>query len=160
MLHSPEEFAAKLNNELVKVVKTDESFATAVCGLLDLKGRVFRFVGAGGPQVLLMHADGTPEVVETSGMPLAIMEDATYDEVRIKLEEGDRLLLFSDGALEVGNAAGDLLGVDGLIGFLTAQGYPTNAIQMEALEEDLLKYSNSIRLDDDLTLIEIRLHRL
>jgi len=28
---------AKLNNELVKVVKTDESFATAVCGLIDLR---------------------------------------------------------------------------------------------------------------------------
>ena len=59
LLSSPEEFAAKLNNELVKVVKTDESFATAVCGLLDLKERVFRFAGAGGPQVLLMHADGS-----------------------------------------------------------------------------------------------------
>jgi len=32
LLTDPAGFTAKLNNELVKVVKTDESFATAVCG--------------------------------------------------------------------------------------------------------------------------------
>jgi hypothetical protein len=30
---------------------------------------------------------------------------------------------------------------------------------MDALEEDLLKYSNGIRLADDLTLIEIRIRK-
>lgn len=159
LLSSPEEFAAKLNNELVKVVKTDESFATAVCGLLDLKERVFRFAGAGGPQVLLMRAAGTSECLETSGLPLAIMEDAVYDEARISLQEDDRLLLFSDGALEISNAAGDMLGLDGLIGMLKKQGYPAADIWMGALEEELLKYSNGIRLDDDLTLIEIRIRQ-
>jgi len=155
LLGNPAEFAAKLNNELVKVVKTDESFATAVCGLLDLRDRVFRFAGAGGPQVLLMHADGTSACLETSGLPLAIMEDAEYEEARLELREGDRLLLFSDGALEVSNAAGEMLGLDGLIGMLKKQGYPAAEIRMEALEEDLLRYSNGIRLADDLTLMEI-----
>jgi len=155
LLRNPAEFAAKLNNELVKVVKTDESFATAVCGLLDLRDRVFRFAGAGGPQVLIMHADGTSACLETSGFPLAIMEDAEYEEVRIEVREGDRLLLFSDGALEIANAAGEMLGLDGLIAMLKKQGYPAAEIQMEALEEELLKYSNGIRLADDLTLIEV-----
>ncbi|MFO7641378.1 MAG: PP2C family protein-serine/threonine phosphatase, partial [Candidatus Competibacteraceae bacterium] len=101
LICQPAEFAAKLNNELARVVKTDESFATAVCGLLDLRDRVFHFAGAGGPQVLLMHADGTAECLETSGLPLAIMEDAEYEEARVDLCQGDRLLLFSDGALEI-----------------------------------------------------------
>ena len=87
------------------------------------------------------------------------MEDAVYDEARVSLQEGDSLLLFSDGDLEISNAAGDMLGLDGLIGMLKKQGYPAADIQMEALEEELLKYSNGIRLDDDLTLIEIRIQR-
>ena len=157
LLREPAEFAAKLNDELVKVVKTDESFATAVCGLIDLQQRVFRFAGAGGPQVLRMHADGTSECFETSGLPLAIMEDAEYEEARVELQAGDRLLLFSDGALEISNAAGDMLGLEGLIGLLKKQGYPAADIRMETLEEDLLKYSNCIRLADDLTLIEIQI---
>jgi serine phosphatase RsbU (regulator of sigma subunit) len=85
------------------------------------------------------------------------MEDADYDEVAAPIQQGDSLLFFSDGAEEVHNAAGEMLALDGLLGILEKQGYPQANIQMDALEEELLKYSNEIRLGDDLTLIEIRL---
>jgi PAS domain S-box-containing protein len=159
LLHDPATFAAKLNNELLKVVKTDESFATAVCGLLDLKARVFRFIGAGGPQILQMRTDGTADCLETSGLPFAIMADASYEETSVDLLAGDRLLLFSDGAVEVSNAAGEMLGFDGLVAMLKKQGYPAADIRMETLEEKLLKYSNAIRLDDDLTLLDIQIRQ-
>jgi phosphoserine phosphatase RsbU/P len=42
VLLNPVEFAEKMNNELAKIVKNDESFATEVCGLVDLDRRVFR----------------------------------------------------------------------------------------------------------------------
>ncbi len=156
LLTDPVEFMGKINNELSLVVKTDESFATAVCGLIDLKNSVFRFAGAGGPQVLLMRADGTHECLESPGLPLAVMEDAAYEEATVEIHEGESLLLFSDGVIEIENADGEMLGIDGLIDVLKEQGYPKSAINMDALEEELLKYSNAIRLGDDLTLVEVR----
>ncbi|MHC4957688.1 MAG: PP2C family protein-serine/threonine phosphatase [Planctomycetota bacterium] len=155
LLTNPVDFAARVNNELVKVVKTDESFATALCGLVDLEDRAFRFASAGAPWVLLTHADGRQEFLKGSGLPLAVMEDAHYGEVRARIGDGDRLLLFSDGAEEVRNAAGELLGQDGLLRILKRQGYPQADIRMDVFEEELLKYSNGIRLEDDLTLVEI-----
>jgi len=157
LLANPAEFAATVNKELVKVVKTDASFATMVCGVVDLEDRVFRFTGAGGPQVLLMRPDGTHECLESPGLPLGIMDDAAYDEVSIELQEGNGLLLFSDGAIEIHNAEDEMLDIDGLVRILRAQGYPQADIQMDALEEELLKYSNAIRLTDDLTFIDVRL---
>ena len=65
-------------------------------------------------------------------------------------------MLFSDGAIEVHNADGKMLDVDGLVAILENHGYPDCSIDMDALEEELLKYSNAIRLEDDLTLIDIR----
>jgi len=156
MLSSPARFAAAVNNELAKVVKTDESFATAVCGLIDINSAEFCFSGAGGPQVLLMHADGTYESLESSGLPLAVMQDAPYGDTTVELRGGDSLLLVSDGAIEIENATGEMLGMDGLVRILRNQGYPETVVDMKALEEALLKYSNSIRLEDDLTLVEIR----
>ncbi|MHC5024075.1 MAG: PP2C family protein-serine/threonine phosphatase [Planctomycetota bacterium] len=152
----PAAFAAGLNNELVKVFQTDGAFATAACGLLDLDRAEFRLAGAGGPPVLLMHADGTHECIECPGFPFAVVADAEYDELTIPLRDGDHVLLFSDGAFEVHDAAGAMLGLDGLIEILRAQGYPQDGIRMDALEEALLRYSNAIRLPDDLTLIEMR----
>jgi len=157
LLASPVEFTARMNEELVRVVKSDSSFATAVCGVVDLAGGEFRFAGAGGPPVLLVRPAGTFERIENPGLPLAIMEGADYDEVRAAISPGDRLLLFSDGAIEIQNAAEEMLGIDGLTDLLKTQGYPADHIRMDALEEDLLKYSNAIRLEDDLTLLEVRL---
>ncbi len=158
LLTNPAKFADTINKEVVRVVKSDQSFATAVCGLVDLQQRTFRFAGAGGPEVLLARADGTHERLEIGGLPFGILEDAAYAETSVRIREGDHLLLFSDGAVEVHNAEKQMLDVDGLIGILTAQGYPQTDIQMTALEDELLKYSAGIRLEDDLTFIEIRLN--
>ena len=83
------------------------------------------------------------------------MADAEYEEFSAEIRQGDCLLLFSDGAVEIKNADGRMLGTEGLIDILRKRGYPQKNIQIEALHEDLLKYSNSIRLDDDLTIIDV-----
>jgi PAS domain S-box-containing protein len=158
LLPTPVQFAGAVNNELVQIVREDESFATAICGSIDIERREFRFTSAGGPPVLLMHADGEHEFLESSGLPFAVMEDAPYEETVATIRAGDRLLLFSDGALEITNNAGAMLEADGLLDILRSQGYPGTDIQMDALEEELLRYSNAIRLEDDLTLVEARIH--
>ncbi len=158
LLHSPAEFAQRMNDELAAVVKDGQSFATATCGLLDVENRVFRFAGAGSPPLLLMHADGTHQCPECPGLPLAIVHGSTYEETTVPLRQGDALLLFSDGAVEIGNADDQMLGIDGLVDVLKALGYPRAELQMEVLEERLLRYSNAIRLEDDLTLLEVRFH--
>jgi PAS domain S-box-containing protein len=160
LLVKPAEYAEQVNKELAKVVMGDSSFAAAVCGLIDLKERVFRFTGAGGPEVLLMHPNGTHDSLSERGLVLGAMEDVSYGQGSIDISQGDRLLLFSDGAVEVMDATDTLLGVDGLLAILREQGYPQSDIRMDDLEEALLKYSNAIRLDDDLTLIEVRFGRL
>ncbi|MHC4826640.1 MAG: PP2C family protein-serine/threonine phosphatase, partial [Planctomycetota bacterium] len=138
---TPVEFTARVNNELVKAIKSDSSFATAVCGLIDLKSRTARLASAGGPPALHIHADGSHECLENPGFPLAVMADAEFEETSASITDGDRLLLFSDGAVEVMDADGKQIGVEGLLAVLRSQGYPEVGIRMDALEEELLKYS-------------------
>ena len=85
-----------------------------------------------------------------------IMEDVPYKKQVVELEPGDSLLLFSDGAFEIRNARDELLGVDGLAQILTGFDYPQNQLNMDELQEELLKFSNDIRLQDDVTIIEVR----
>ncbi len=155
LAQGPAELAAMLNSELAKVVK-DESFATAVCGVIDAHARTVRFAAAGGPPVLVFRAAGDVEQLDSAGFPFGMIEDADYEEVEADLAVGDCLLLLSDGAFEIRNAADELLGVDGFVRMLTQLGYPRTALNMDAVEEQLLKYSNNIRLEDDVTAIEVR----
>ena len=154
LLSSPAAFAARLNNELGKVVK-DESFATAVCGVIDARAKTLCFAAAGAPPVVVFRSGGQIEQAESPGLPFGIVEDAAYEEVAVKLAAGDRLLLFSDGAFEIHNAEGELLGVDGLVRILKRLGYPGVAMNRAILAKELLTFSNAIRLDDDVTLIEV-----
>lgn len=85
-----------------------------------------------------------------------MMEDAEYEAIEAHFDQGDRLLFFSDGAAEVHNAKGELLNVSGLARILRDLSYPASDLQMSALERQLLRYSNEIRLTDDLTFIEVR----
>jgi sigma-B regulation protein RsbU (phosphoserine phosphatase) len=151
----PAEFAATVNDELARVVK-GESFATAVCGVIDAKERSLRFAAAGGPPILVVRPDGEFQSLACPGFPLGMVENTEYEEQKATLCDGETLLAFSDGVTEIENAQGDMLGADGLMRILQGLGYPQSPLPGEKLEEELLKFSNSIRLDDDITLLEAR----
>ncbi len=156
LLTEPPEFASAVNNELVNVFGGDVSFATAVCGAIDASNGSLWLTAAGGPPPLIIRKDGTIRKIDLSGLPLGIMEGVGYSGHGMLLERGDAMLLFSDGVFEIHNAEGELLGVDGLIGLLQELGYPRALLSIPALEERLLKFSNAIRLSDDITIVEAR----
>ena len=107
--------------------------------------------------MVVIRPDGGFRQLDCSGFPFGMIESSECDEVEAQLDPGDCLLMFSDGAVDIHNAAGELLGVEGLVRILTGLGYPATALAKEAIEEELLRYSNAIRLGDDVTLIEVRL---
>jgi len=146
----PPGFAAGVNKELVRIFGRVVTFATAVCGVIDA-----RTAGAGGPSPLIIRANQAFEKIECPGPPFGVMEDVPYEEQTVKLEPDDSLLLFSDGAFEIHNARDELLGVDGLARILTSLDYPRNQLNMDDLQKELLKFSNDIRLQDDITIIEV-----
>lgn len=154
-LAQPVEFAKAINRELCKIVK-DESFAAAVCGVIDAANKTLRFASAGSPPIMLFHADGRCETLEAPGLPFGMFDDADYEESERVCAAGDHLLMFTDGAIEIHNPAGEMLKTEGLVGILTGLGYPQAGIQIEGLQAALLNYANGIRLDDDLTLLEVK----
>jgi phosphoserine phosphatase RsbU/P len=155
LLTSPADFAGAVNNDLGAVVK-GESFATAICGVIDARERTLRLASAGGPPVLIMRSSGAVDELESSGLPFGILEDTPYGEATAQLGEDDHLLIFSDGTFEINNTQDEMLGVDGLVRILRSLGYPGSGINMSAVEKELLSYSNAIRLEDDVTFIEVR----
>lgn len=160
LLENPVEFVEKINVELASIVKGEGLFATAMCGLIDLNDGVFRFSSAGGPEVLLFHNDGTCQCLKSSGLPLGVLPDIDYEELSTEFNRGDSLLLFSDGVLEIENSVGVMLDTDGLVNILRQLDYPNTSLSMEALQELLLKHSDSIRLQDDLVIIEVRFNEI
>lgn len=154
-LMNPVKFARILNQNLCSIVK-DESFASAICGVLDASKKRVRLVSAGGPSLVMVHSDGRSEQLTAAGLPFGMITDADYEECEFSCTSGDSLLMFTDGAIEIYDGAGCMLGTDGLLNVLNSLGYPRASISIEPLQEALLNFSNKIRLDDDLTLLEVK----
>ena len=156
LLKSPAAFAAAINEDLVKIFGSVVTFATAMCGFVDASVGTLCFTGAGGPTPLIIRENWVIEEPKSTGPPLGVMEDFPYREEAVKLEPGDAILLFSDGAIEIQNAQDEWLGVEGFKKILKSLDYPKTPLSMPTLENKLLTFSNDIRLQDDITIIEAR----
>jgi serine phosphatase RsbU (regulator of sigma subunit) len=156
LLPNPTSFIEEINRKLCRLTRHDESYATCIYGLLDIEKQSIRFCSAGGPPVLLIRDNPEYEALTLPGLPLGLLEESTYDELGIELHKGDSLLLFTDAAVEVFDANGNQLGTKGLLNIVREIGYPGSSKKMERLEKELLKFSNQIRLNDDLTILGIQ----
>jgi PAS domain S-box-containing protein len=153
LLAHPAATARTLSDRLADFVDDDSSFVTAIFGLIDLERMCLTLASAGGPPPLLFRQDGRCEELKGTGIPLGCIAGAGYDETTVPLRSGDRLLAFSDGVLEISDAGGQLLGVDGLRHILDEVGYPASSY-LSVVEERLLTSSDRIRFNDDLTFLE------
>jgi serine phosphatase RsbU (regulator of sigma subunit) len=88
------------------------------------------------------------------------MRGAEYDEVVVPLHVGDSILFFTDGAVEITAANGELIGTDGLRHILEEIHYPSTASPFEEIETRLLAASNLIRFDDDLTFLDVQIREI
>lgn len=154
---APAEFLAEVNRKLCSLSEDGDTFATAVFGILDLERGQVRYANAASPSLIVRRENGKLESFESPGFPLGLMKNMDYNEATIDLHSGDSLLCFTDGAIEVRDADNRELGLAGFMSLLKKIGYPENKTGMEKLEEALLRYSNSIRLEDDLTMLSIHI---
>jgi serine phosphatase RsbU (regulator of sigma subunit) len=88
---------------------------TALAALFDPRRRQVTMASAGHPYPLLVR-DARVDVVEHENeMLLLVEDDVEYSrQTTIKLPSGDRLLLYTDGAIEAVNPDGNRLDVAGL----------------------------------------------
>ena len=156
-LAMPSRFMKEVNERVVGVVQDAGFFGTGICANYDAATGKLRCVRAGHPAPLLFRASGTVEPVGEVNPALGMFAEARFEETTVQLEPGDTLLLFSDGATEVFDAQEQQLGPEGLARLVREQAAAVGGtgFSLEKLAEQLLRFSNQIRLSDDLTMIKL-----
>jgi phosphoserine phosphatase RsbU/P len=94
---SPAAVLSDMNRALQDECRVSGLFVTVAYALINTAGRTVTIASAGHPPGVLLRATGGCEHLEKTGPALGLGPDAHYDELRVSLSEGDRLLLFSDG---------------------------------------------------------------
>ncbi|MGB7846414.1 MAG: SpoIIE family protein phosphatase [Candidatus Acidiferrum sp.] len=86
-------------------------FVTAAYLFVDLKKHIVSYAGAGHPPLLFWRKrEGKAREVQENGLILGPFAEATYSSIQLPIEVGDRLLLYTDGALEFRSPVGEEFG--------------------------------------------------
>jgi phosphoserine phosphatase RsbU/P len=102
-----EKSPARILESLNRVLLGSESFTTCQVVWFGPEGEVVVANAGHLPPYL-----NSQEVRLPGGLPLGVTEHVNYDEVRLYLHPGDRLLMMSDGVVEARHASGELFGFD------------------------------------------------
>ena len=158
LMREPKRFLSAVNDRLIALKGDEHSFATAVFGLLDIPTGNLTLVSAGGPPPLhFAHNGRVSWNPDLSGIPLGVLPGTPFDSSEITIEPGDCLLFYTDGATEIMDAGGQMLGPEGLACIAREAGFLTERNRLTQIEIALLAATSAIRLPDDVTLMEIRL---
>ena len=98
---------AQLLSGLNKVLVGSASFTTCEAAYFSANGELV-LASAGHPPPFL----NSQEILLPGGLPLGVISDVTYEEVRLYLHPGDRLLMMSDGVAEARKSNGEMFGFD------------------------------------------------
>lgn len=156
-LDAPARFMGILNERLQVLVRDGGYFGTAVLASYDAASGELCLVRAGHPPPLLFRANGTVAAVGCTNPALGLIRGTIHRETIERLEPGDALLLYTDGATELFDDQNHELGKEGLLQLACAQmrGDNITGFHLDQLEEQLLRFSNEIHLPDDLTLVKL-----
>lgn len=140
--------------------RTDpQTFITCIIAQYHLESRQLKLANAGHCLPILKR-DGKAEFISTPApkYPLGLRHSVDYQAYDVQLQQGDFLLLYSDGLPEAVNPEGERFGFDSLISLvesLDTDSRPSNEISMD-VKRRVQKFSD-YQLADDTTIICLKI---
>jgi serine phosphatase RsbU (regulator of sigma subunit) len=133
-----------------------QRFTTAVLAEYDPASRRLSYVNAGHNSPVIRRASGTTERLESSGLPLGITTEATFPSSEIALQPGDTLVLFTDGAVEAFNSAGEEFSDNRWLNVIRALPNLNAQQTLQYLMKSVEDFVGATRQSDDITCLVLR----
>ena len=149
----PDALLASMNRILYNNVGNE--FITACYAYIDRAAGTLVTGNAGHPPILLWKKRTRTMVpLRPRGRVLALMPDPTFETTQTTIESGDRVLLYTDGALEAHRSAGEFFGEEGLHRALAENDHLQAEEFAEYLIEVLLEWSGGPdKIADDIAFV-------
>lgn len=111
---------------------------------------------AGTPGVAASGAEPPPDPEAPSNLPLGVLDFSRYDQLGVRLDDGDLVILYTDSLIEARDAEGRLLGEAGLLEILRELGAGDPASLASRTVARAERFNRGLPLDDDATMLVMR----
>jgi sigma-B regulation protein RsbU (phosphoserine phosphatase) len=147
------ELLLSLNRSLLRQAD-GERFLTLVAAVLDPLSNEVAIWRCGHPPPLLVEADGVRELETDATPPLGLTDELEPVAHRFPLRPGGLLLLYTDGAIDARDHAGEPFGRDRLREAARGAGLSASAV-VDGVQRAVEAYARVGQRDDDLTLVAV-----
>lgn len=133
-------------------------FCCAICADINFKERRIKVWNGGLPEAFLyLKSTGKYELLASKNLPLGVLPSKSFngESQTFQLDYGDRLYMWSDGAFEARNQAGEMFGEENL-----HQIFYDNIGDKDLFDKvlnNVQAHIGSTEKDDDMSLVEIEM---
>jgi sigma-B regulation protein RsbU (phosphoserine phosphatase) len=135
--------------------RIDGQFVSLIYAVWDDARRNLRIANSGLPRPVYCH-DGKIEIIEATGLPLGLFDDAEYDEFAFNPKPGDMFVFFSDGILDAQNMAHELFGRGRLEQVIAANCDLSADAVVDAIFQAVAQHAGSEEAFDDQTVVVLQ----
>jgi serine phosphatase RsbU (regulator of sigma subunit) len=149
------EIMTRANRRTKKDIKKG-MFVALLYAVLNASERTLSLCSAGQTQPIYLSAEtGKAGLVETEGdtFPLGILDGAEYQETRLQLALGDKIVFYTDGIVEAMNGQGEIFGFERLLQVVQETGSPSADKLLKEIVDKVNTFAGGAAQHDDLTVI-------
>jgi sigma-B regulation protein RsbU (phosphoserine phosphatase) len=151
------EIMIRANRRTKKDIKTG-MFVALLYAVLNGRDTTLSLCTAGQTQPIHLCAQtGEANFVQTKGdtFPLGILDDVEYQETRIQLAIGDRVVFYTDGIVEAMNEQQEIFGFNRLLEIVRGAKSMTADSLLKEIIDSVNAFASGAAQHDDITLIVV-----
>ena len=156
--NSPGEIMTNLNDMLYDEFDKMGIFTTCLVSMIDIKNNTITICNAGHYSPIIIKKDSTikRDLNCKKGVPIGIIEDVSYNNNVLSLDEISMICMYTDGVLEIKNKSKEEYGISRLENFIKNNYTSNQEVIIENLKNELEEFSNKDSYDDDILLVMLK----
>jgi sigma-B regulation protein RsbU (phosphoserine phosphatase) len=151
---APAEMLAAVNYSLAER-RIEGQFVSLIYAVWDDVNSTLQVSNSGLPRPVYCHK-GKTQLIEATGLPLGLFDDAEYDEFTFQAEPEDIFVFFSDGILDATNKAGDLFGRTRLEKIIAECSGNSAESMVKSIFKAAADHASGVETFDDETVVAIK----
>jgi len=149
----PQQLCSSLNEALSEIMPIGR-FVSFFFAVIDTESRMLCYSNAGHNPPVLVRSDGSALELRAGGGVLGLFAEWSYEQAQLKLEKGDRLVLYTDGITEVESRDDEEFGIERVKQIVVSnRGGSADQIQRTLMQEVTGHCEG--RFQDDATVVVI-----
>jgi phosphoserine phosphatase RsbU/P len=150
----PAEMLSAVNLSLAER-RIEAQFVSLIYAVWDDEHRTLTVANSGLPRPIYVHG-GKNEVIEATGLPLGLFDEADYDEFKFRMKPGDMFVFFSDGMLDARSRSGEMFGRRRVEEIVASCAAKSADCVVDSLFKAVAEHSAGVETFDDQTVVAIK----